>query len=603
MAKNTIIEKLRVMLSGITKISDSTDEEIELKAKEAGINLDELEASEGEGGHLVTEDGGAKHLPTMKNGKPDHGLMGAAHAALHGGYRGNKYEGPGKEGAISKLKSMYKSEGMDWPGEKDKEKASDSGFSTMLNSIDLTSAGTDSFGRKAYRIPVALTGDWVKGQPFSITLNHLNAIKKNFEKRGNGEIVVDFEHASEQPFEAAKGGPVPAAGWMSDFRVEPSNGSHILTVMYAPTSEAQQLISAQKYRYLSPAIDWGFPDKKTGEPQGATLTSVALTNHPFLDELPAIQMRQTYWCENSVLLTDLQGGKVMTKKEQIEQMRVKLGELRTANKTDEAKTLLADIQKLEMQEYEMSDGAPKMKVMKKGGKYGLFSGDGKCMGYVTADEMRACMAEGGDEKEPDDDTADKKAMREAIKEFKASGLGEMKLSDVKDLVERGKKSIAADKEGQRVLMSEAVINGCLDRARASFVANQHRNITIQDFVAVERADAILNKAVGDGKLVPAHRTQLFEDVVANPEKWEKLFSSAVPLFNIGRSTGAPGSTDGTMPTVQEEVDTTVKKFMSDHKDDKDLTYAQAMRMTFQEDTQKGGSLAKRYEASRAQNKA
>jgi hypothetical protein len=44
--------------------------------------------------------------------------MGAAWAALHGGYRGNEYEGPGKEEAVAKLTALYESEGMDLPGEK-----------------------------------------------------------------------------------------------------------------------------------------------------------------------------------------------------------------------------------------------------------------------------------------------------------------------------------------------------------------------------------------------------------------------------------------------------------------------------------------------------
>lgn len=68
-------------------------------------------------GYLVTGDEG-DHLPTRKNGKLDHRLMGAAWAALHGGYRGNKYEGPGKAAAIAKLKKLYEQEGMETPGEK-----------------------------------------------------------------------------------------------------------------------------------------------------------------------------------------------------------------------------------------------------------------------------------------------------------------------------------------------------------------------------------------------------------------------------------------------------------------------------------------------------
>ena len=56
------------------------------------------------------------HLQVKKDGKPDHTLMGAAWAALHEGYRGNKYEGPDKDKALAKLESLYKSEGMPTPG-------------------------------------------------------------------------------------------------------------------------------------------------------------------------------------------------------------------------------------------------------------------------------------------------------------------------------------------------------------------------------------------------------------------------------------------------------------------------------------------------------
>lgn len=50
-------------------------------------------------------------------GEVDHRLMGAAWAALHGGYRGNRYEGPGKEEALRKLRALYEREGLDEPKE------------------------------------------------------------------------------------------------------------------------------------------------------------------------------------------------------------------------------------------------------------------------------------------------------------------------------------------------------------------------------------------------------------------------------------------------------------------------------------------------------
>lgn len=70
------------------------------------------------GDFLVVEDSqkpSTWHLPVKVNGKPNHRLMGGAWAALHGGYRGQKYSGPGKSKALSKLRALYKSEGMELP--------------------------------------------------------------------------------------------------------------------------------------------------------------------------------------------------------------------------------------------------------------------------------------------------------------------------------------------------------------------------------------------------------------------------------------------------------------------------------------------------------
>src|SRR3990167_5892266 len=63
---------------------------------------------------LVVGDGGKQHLPVYKDGKLSPRLLGAAHAALTVGYRGNKYAGPGKEEALKKLKRLYKKAGLQW---------------------------------------------------------------------------------------------------------------------------------------------------------------------------------------------------------------------------------------------------------------------------------------------------------------------------------------------------------------------------------------------------------------------------------------------------------------------------------------------------------
>jgi len=58
------------------------------------------------------------HLQVKRNGEVDRGLMGNAWAALHKGFRGNKYEGPDKDKAIQRLTKMYEDEDAPLPTEK-----------------------------------------------------------------------------------------------------------------------------------------------------------------------------------------------------------------------------------------------------------------------------------------------------------------------------------------------------------------------------------------------------------------------------------------------------------------------------------------------------
>jgi phage I-like protein len=177
------------------------------------------------------------------------------------------------------------------------------------------------------RVPLAVTGKWVRGvTTFAITRQDLEEIARNFRERQNGEINVDYDHASEMP-EVAAGGPVPSAGRIVRFdppepatglgpapdgtglgtrdsgfepssagsasresRVASRESRFILWGWYEPTERARQLLKSREYRYISPAIDWTALNKLTGKPQGTTLTSVALTNRPFLEELPQIRL-------------------------------------------------------------------------------------------------------------------------------------------------------------------------------------------------------------------------------------------------------------------------------------------------------------------------
>ncbi len=146
------------------------------------------------------------------------------------------------------------------------------------------------------RVPLAVTGRWVRGtREFSITRADLESIARNFENRQNGEINVDYEHASEMPALAA-GGPIPSAGRIvkldppEPFPASGREPRFLLWGWFEPTERARRLIANHEYRHISPAIDWMARSKSNGKPQGATLSTVALTNRPFLEEMPAIRL-------------------------------------------------------------------------------------------------------------------------------------------------------------------------------------------------------------------------------------------------------------------------------------------------------------------------
>ncbi len=160
--------------------------------------------------------------------------------------------------------------------------------------IDLTRIALSASEETPTRIPLAQLGTFYKGkQRFTITRNDIARMAENFAKRGNGQVVLDYEHASEHP-ELAAGGPIPAAGWIVAIDPEPDAQKLVWgEVNFTPL--ARKLIEAKEYKFISPVINWAARDKSTGEAQGATLQSAAMTNTPFLDGMPAISLSEAGW--------------------------------------------------------------------------------------------------------------------------------------------------------------------------------------------------------------------------------------------------------------------------------------------------------------------
>lgn len=117
-----------------------------------------------------------------------------------------------------------------------------------------------------------------------------DAIIRNFEATENKRVPIDYEHASEMP--TAPGvmqSGAPAVGWVTHLESRGEAGLYASVDWVDP--QAVERIRMGQYAYCSPAVVFGAIDPASGEAIGPKLTSVALTNRPFLDGMAALTAR------------------------------------------------------------------------------------------------------------------------------------------------------------------------------------------------------------------------------------------------------------------------------------------------------------------------
>lgn len=114
---------------------------------------------------------------------------------------------------------------------------------------------------------------------------------EQIEAGGYGVVQWDMHHASEQP---ATSGDIPvigapAQGWVLDVRVgKREDGTATLEALTHWLNTARTYVRNKQYRWASVSVVFNSKHPETGEPIGAVLTSIALTNQPFLQDLPAL---------------------------------------------------------------------------------------------------------------------------------------------------------------------------------------------------------------------------------------------------------------------------------------------------------------------------
>jgi len=152
-------------------------------------------------------------------------------------------------------------------------------------------------------VMVARVGRW-EGHPAGlehVTPAHLRSALDYFERhyRAHGaELPVDYHHASVL---AASGlvDRAPAAGWIRQMDLRADDTQLWARVLW--TAEAAQAIAARQFRCLSPVLRFGAPDRVTAQPVAMLVHSVALTNTPFLTELPALNENVALGAPDSAL--------------------------------------------------------------------------------------------------------------------------------------------------------------------------------------------------------------------------------------------------------------------------------------------------------------
>jgi len=211
-----------------------------------------------QGGYLIVDDHGGKHLPTTTDGKPDHQLMGAAWAALHEGYRGNKYEGPHKAEAITKLAALYKREGMKTPGSETSRAALCSVIPPGEPPASILIIPAGQVDSRDSRAP------WINDDPEAV-------IAASDALDMTAGLPIDYDHATD--IAAPKGLPAPAAGWIKKLRVQ--DGAIWGDIEW--TERGAKAVASGEWKYISPVFDYANKTRVI-----TRVLRAALTNNPAL---------------------------------------------------------------------------------------------------------------------------------------------------------------------------------------------------------------------------------------------------------------------------------------------------------------------------------
>ena len=144
-------------------------------------------------------------------------------------------------------------------------------------------SANDYDGYEQVVVQGAWKGHW-QGE-FQITEPMLQQMADSGNSR---KVATPFDYGHATLFDSAS----DAAGWVEPggFEVRGKGKKASLWARVDWTEKARTKIAGAELRYKSPTIEFNTTDRKTGRMGGASLHSIALTNTPFLHELPEVRL-------------------------------------------------------------------------------------------------------------------------------------------------------------------------------------------------------------------------------------------------------------------------------------------------------------------------
>jgi phage I-like protein len=371
------------------------------------------------------------------------------------------------------------------------------------------------------KIALAYTGEFEReGKKFQITESDLAQIAANLAGR---EAPVDYEHLSGT---VVPPGWSKAAGWIrKPAGIEPFTSGHkALWGWVELTPAALAMVKQKEYRYFSPEIHWNERDER-GREIGTRLAAGALTNRPFLKDLPPIELSDSDY-QQLFGLAARDDGKLAA-------IHLSEGSERLVI-TDQVH-VPSDLNNIsvayQQPEKEQSMKAFRLKKLTDGehkGKIGVFEGDD----LVGLAEMMP-----NDQAEPDED--DKEKMRELFaREVGAEG---KRLEEIAALV---RLATNPPKSDVQVLSETAIRDGKLDLSAAGKLADEGR-VKFSTILAAQEAERRVDAAIAKGKVLPKQRAAALRVALSDGEAFKSLIEEGAARIDFReRGHGGDAATGG-----------------------------------------------------------